>query len=161
MLADDVLGGEGGVEDEVGEEVEGGGNVFVEDFDGEADGLFAGEGVEVAADGVDLAGELLGVAGGGSFEYHVLNEVGDAVEGGGFVAGAGGDPGAHGDAADVRHGLGENEEAVGEGGAADVAGGLVEGDGVGAELVCEDCGHSLYCFIGRGCGEVPGARYGG
>ena len=143
LLAGDVLGGEGGVEDEVGEEVEGGGNVLVEDLDGEADGLFAGEGVEVAADGVDLAGELLGVAGGGALEDHVLDEVGDAVEGGGLVAGAGGDPGAHGDAADVRHGLGEDEEAVGEGGAADVAGGLVEGDGVGAELVCEDCGHSL------------------
>ena len=123
LLAGDVLGGEGGVEDEVGEEVECGGDVLVEDLDVEADGLFAGEGVEVAADGVDLAGELLGGAGGGALEDHVLDEVGDAVEGGGLVAGAGVDPDAHGDGADVGHGLGEDEQAVGQAGAADVAGG--------------------------------------
>ncbi len=44
--------------------------------------LFAGEGVEIAADGVDLAGELLGGAGSGALEDHVLDEVGDAVAGG-------------------------------------------------------------------------------
>jgi len=47
------------VQDEVGEEVERGGEMLVEDLDVEADGLLAGEGVEIAADGVDLAGELL------------------------------------------------------------------------------------------------------
>ena len=62
-LAGDVLGGEDRVEDEVGEDVEGGGDVLVEDLDVEADGFFAGEGVEVAADGVDLAGDALGGAG--------------------------------------------------------------------------------------------------
>jgi hypothetical protein len=55
-------------------------DVLVEDLDVEADGLFAGEGVEVAADGVDLAGDLLGGAGGGALEDHVLDEVGDAVD---------------------------------------------------------------------------------
>jgi hypothetical protein len=35
------------VEDEVGEEVKGGGDVFVEDLDVEADGLLAGKGVEM------------------------------------------------------------------------------------------------------------------
>ncbi len=142
LLAGDVLGREGGVEDEVGEEIEGGGDVLVEDLDVEADHLFAGEGVEVAADGVDLAGELLGGAGGGALEDHVLDEVGDPVEGGGLVAGAGADPGAHGDAADVGHGLGEDEEAIGEHGLADVAGGLIQGEGGGAELICGDCWHA-------------------
>ncbi len=82
----DVVGGEGGVEDEVGEEVEGGGDVFVEDLDVEADGFFAGEGVEVATDGVDFAGELRGGSGGGAFEDHVFDEVRDAVGGEGLVA---------------------------------------------------------------------------
>ncbi len=80
LFAGELVGGEGGVEDEVGEDVEGGGDVLVEDFDIEADGLFAGEGVEVAADGVDFAGDLLGGAGGGALEDHVLDEVGDAVD---------------------------------------------------------------------------------
>ncbi len=80
LFAGDVLGGEGGVQDEVGEEIKRRGKVLVQDFDVEADGLLAGEGVEIAADGVDLAGELLGGARGGAFEDHVLDEVGDAVE---------------------------------------------------------------------------------
>ena len=136
LLAGDVFGGEGGVEDEVGEKVECGGNILVEHLDVEADGLFAGEGVEVAADGVDLAGELLGGARGGALEDHVLDEVGDAVEVGGLVAGAGVDPDAHGDGADVGHGLGEDEQAVGQAGAADVAG--WRGGGAGGE----GCGHA-------------------
>ena len=126
----DVVGREGGVEDEVGEQVEGGGDVFVEDLDVEADGFFAGEGVEVAADGVDFAGELLGGAGGGALEDHVLEEVGDAVDGERLVARAGVDPDAHGDGAEVRHLLGEDEEAVGQGGGADVAEVRLGGGGV-------------------------------
>jgi len=41
----------------------------------------------------------------------------------------------------VGHGLGKDQQAVRERGFADVAGGLVEGEGIGAELVGEDCGH--------------------
>ena len=80
------------------------------------------EGVEVATDGVDFAGDVLRGAGGGAFEDHVLYEVGEAIFFDWFVTGAGVDPGAHGDGAHVGHGLGEDEEAVGEDGAADVAG---------------------------------------
>ncbi len=152
LFLGDVFGGEGGVEDEVGEEVEGGGDVFVEDLEVEADGFFAGEGVEVAADGVDFAGELLGGARGGALEDHVLDEVGDAVDGGGLVAGAGVDPDAHGDGAEVGHALGEDEEAVGERGGADVAevrGGRGEGGVFGEGYGDWHCG---YCFMGRGAG---------
>ena len=53
---------------------------------------------------------------------HVLDEVGDSVEGERLVAGARGDPNAHGDGADVGDGLGEDEQAVGQSGAADAAG---------------------------------------
>ena len=118
------------MEDEVGEEVESGGDVVVENLEVEADGLFAGEGVEVAADGVDFAGKLLSGAVGGALEDHVLDEMGDAVDGGGFVAGAAVDPDTHGYGAKVRHALGKDEETVGEGGGADIAevwGGGIEG----------------------------------
>ncbi len=122
-----VVGGEGGVQDEVGEQVKGDGNVRVEDLDGEADGFLGGVGVQVAADGVDLAGKLLRRAGGGALEDHVLEEVGDAVGLGGFVAGAGVEPDAHGDRAQGGHAFGEDAEAVGQGGGADVAGGRSAG----------------------------------
>ena len=55
-LAVDVLMGEDGVEDDVGEDVDGGGDVLVEDLHVEADGLLAGAGVDVGADGVSFAG---------------------------------------------------------------------------------------------------------
>jgi hypothetical protein len=44
-----------------------------------ANGLFAGEGVQIAADGVHLAGDQLGGAGTGALEEHVFHEVGDAI----------------------------------------------------------------------------------
>ncbi len=83
-----------------------------ERFDVEADGLFAGEGIEVAADGVHFAGDVLGGARSSAFEEHVLDEVGDAVDFGGFAARAGFDPDAHGDRAQVIHALGQHDEAI-------------------------------------------------
>ena len=77
---------EGGVEDQVGEDVEGDGDVVVEGLDAEADGFLAGVGVEVAADGVHFTGDVLGGAGAGAFEEHVLDEMGDAVGGGFLIA---------------------------------------------------------------------------
>ncbi len=121
LLALDLLGGEGGVKDKVGEDVEGRGDVLVQNLDVETDVLFAGKGIEVAADGVDLAGDLTGGARGCSFEDHVLDEMRDAVDGDGLVARAGVDPGSHGDAAVMRDAFSENDKAVGEGGLADAA----------------------------------------
>ena len=86
LLAGQVVGGEGRVEDEIGKQVESGGDVLVEDLDVEADGLFAGERVEVAADGVDFAGELARRTRCRALEDHVLDEVGDAVALWSFVA---------------------------------------------------------------------------
>ncbi len=114
--------------------------MFVQYFDIETDRLFPGEGVQVTADGVCLAGELLSGAGGGSFEDHVLDEVGDAVEGESFVAGAGVDPDAHGNGADVGDGLGEYEQAVGQMGATDVAGRGEGGRGSVGGKDCVQCG---------------------
>ena len=120
-LAGDFFGGEDGVQHEVGEDVECGGNVLVENLDVEADGFFAGKGVEIAADGVDFAGDALGGARLGPLEDHVLDEMGDAVQLGDFVARTGAHPDAHGDGADVLHALGEDDETAGEDSTADVA----------------------------------------
>ena len=49
-----------GTQNQVGEHVEGDGQVFVQHLGIEADHLFGGEGVEQAADGIHLAGNLLG-----------------------------------------------------------------------------------------------------
>ncbi len=117
----DVGVGEGGVEDEVTEDVESDGGVVGEGLDGEADGFLAGVGVEVAADGVHFAGDVLGGAVSCALEEHVFDEVGDAVYGGVFIAGAGLDPDTHGDGAEVLHLLGEDGESVGEDGSAEIA----------------------------------------
>ena len=120
-LALDVGGGEDGVEHQVGEDVESDGHVFGQRLDVEADGFLAGEGVEVAADRVHFAGDVLGGAGAGALEEHVFDEVGDAVGFGRLAAGAGLDPHAHGHGAQMLHALGENDQAVGQHGAAKIS----------------------------------------
>ena len=78
----------------------------------------------------------------------------------GLVARAGVDPDAHGDGADVGDGLGEDEQAVGQDGAADVAG--VAGWDVGS-----GCGHAASylrvastSFHGGGAARRVAARSG-
>ncbi len=113
--------GEDRVEDEVGEDVEGRRDVLVEDLDVEADGFFAGEGVEVAADRIHFAGDALRGAGFGALEDHVLDKVRYAVELRDLVTGADAHPDPHRDRADVLHALGEDDEAAGEDSTADIA----------------------------------------
>src|ERR1017187_4374019 len=155
-LAGDVLWGEGGVEQEVGEKVKRWSNIFIQHFDIEADSLLPGEGVEVAADGVGFAGELLGGARGGAFEDHVLDEVGDAIQVERLVAGAGGDPDAHGDGTDLGDRLGENEQAVAQASPANAAGGGwgggQNGGGFDHAAPCD------YCVTRIGCGRSDGGR---
>ena len=111
-LALDVVGGEGGIQHQVGEHVQGDGHMLGKGLYVEANGLFAGEGVEVAADGVHFAGNVLGRPGAGALEHHVFDEVGDAVPFRIFVARAGLQPDADGDGADVGHLLGDDGQAV-------------------------------------------------
>src|SRR5882724_6018139 len=59
LFALDVPRGEGGMQDEVGEDIEGRDDVLVEHLDVETDGLLAGEGVEVTPNCIDLTGDLL------------------------------------------------------------------------------------------------------
>ncbi len=113
-LAGDVLGGERRVQNQVGENIKCNRNMLVEHLDVKADTFFRGEGVHVAADGIDLAGDLLGGAVLGAFEDHVLDEMGDAVRLRRLVARTGLKPNADGSRADVLHLLGDHGEAVGQ-----------------------------------------------
>src|ERR1017187_6840405 len=81
LLAGDVFGGESGVEDQVGQKIKCWCNILIQNLDIEADALFSGESVEVAADGVDLSRELVGRARSGALEDHMLDKVGYAIEG--------------------------------------------------------------------------------
>ncbi len=120
-LAGNFLGGEDGIEDEVGEDVEGGRDVLVQHLHVEADGFLAGEGVEIAADGVDFASDALRGAGFRPFKDHVLDKMRDAIQLRHFVTGAGAHPDAHGDGADVLHAFGEDNESTGKDSTANIA----------------------------------------
>ena len=117
----DVVGVKFGTQDEIGDDVEGDGQVLVEDFGVEANLFFGSEGVEHAADGVHFAGDGFGTAALGSFENHVLDKVGEAVFGRRFATGAIAHPDTDRDGADVAHGLGQDDQTVGEFVALDVA----------------------------------------
>ena len=85
--------------------------VLVEHLDVVAGVFLRREGVEVAADRVDLLGDVLGRAVLGALEEHVLDEVGDAAAGVALVAGSAGQPDADRHAPHVRHRLGDEAEA--------------------------------------------------
>jgi len=108
----DVGSIEDGMDDEIAKDIHGERKVFVQDFDVEADAFFCGEGIHVAADGVDLAGDIFGGAGFRALEHHVLDEVGNPVEFRTFVARTGLEPDADGDRANVGHLLGDDGQAV-------------------------------------------------
>ena len=76
--------------------------------------VLGGEGVQVAADGLDLAGDPPGGAAFGAFEKKVLQEVGRAVEPGGFVPSAHRRPQPDAHAGHVRHFRRGDAQAVGE-----------------------------------------------
>src|SRR5580700_197331 len=113
-FAGDILVSEIGIQYQVAENFKRQRHVFVEYLDVEADALLRGEGVHVAADGINLAGNLLGSAVLGAFEDHVLDEVGDAVRLRRLIAGTSFEPNADGSRADVLHLLSDYGEAVGQ-----------------------------------------------
>ena len=78
----------------------------------EADQFLGGEGVQVAADGIDRPRDVLGRAVRGALEHHVLDEMGDAVLLRGLAARPGADPDPDGHGAHVRHGFGDDPHAV-------------------------------------------------
>jgi len=95
-LALDVRRGKGRIQDQVGQNIQGNGDMLSQGLDVEADGFLAGEGVQVAANGIHLTGDQLRGAGAGALEEHVLHEMRDAVGLRWLAAGAGLNPDAHG-----------------------------------------------------------------
>src|ERR1700722_1144314 len=120
-LASDIFRGECGMQNQVSENLKSYGNIFVQNFDVEADTFFGGEGIHVAADGVDLAGDLFGGAVLGAFEDHVLDKMGDAIGLRRLVARTGFEPDADRGRADVLHLLGDNSQTVRENLTANIA----------------------------------------
>ncbi len=113
-LAADVIGIEHRIQHQVAEHLHGDGHVLVQHLDVEADTLLGGKSVHVAADGIDLARDLLRTAVLGPLEHHVLDEVRDAVPLQVFVPGPGLDPDPDRGGANVFHFLGNEDEPVGQ-----------------------------------------------
>ena len=109
-----VVGIELGTENEIGDDVKGDGEMFVEDFGVEANLLFRGESIEHAADRIHFTGDGFRGAALGAFENHVLDEMREAVFFRRFAARAVADPNADGDRTDVGHRLGDDHEAIAE-----------------------------------------------
>ena len=114
LLLGEVFGIKIGTEDEVGDDVEGDGKMFIEHFGVEADLFLGGEGVKHAADGIHFTRDRFRGAALGAFENHVLNEVGQAVFVGCFSARTAAHPHADGNGAHVRHILGNDHQVVGQ-----------------------------------------------
>ena len=113
-LFGDVFLGKERAQDQVGENVERQRQVLIKHLRTEADHLLGGKGVQVAADRVHFAGNLLGGAARGALKDHMLNEMRDAVQAGGFASRSGAKPDAHRYRACVGHGLGNQHETVGQ-----------------------------------------------
>ena len=120
-LARNLFAVEDWVQDHVAENIDGYRQMFIQNFNVEADGFLAREGVHVAADGIHLARDVLRSAVAGAFEHHVLNKMGDAVDQRILMPRSGLDPDAHRDRADVIHLFGQDGQAVGQDLALDVA----------------------------------------
>ena len=112
LLARDLLGLERGAQQQVGEHIDGAGQVLVEHLDIVARVLLGRERVEVAADRVDLLGDVLRRAGRGALEEHVLDEMRDARVRRALVPRPAGQPDPEADRARAGHGLGQQPQSV-------------------------------------------------
>ena len=101
---------EGGLGENVGEDIERETDVFAEHAREVARRLVAGRRIEIAADGLDLLGDLARVAALGALERHVLQKMRDAVLGGLLVARAGADPDADRCRLQLRHRVGDDSD---------------------------------------------------
>src|SRR5256712_13098438 len=95
--------------------------MLIKHFAVEADALFCGDGVHVAADRINLAGDIFGGTVLRSLEHHVLYEVGNSVPLEVLIAGARLDPDTDRDGADVLHLFGNEGQPVGQNFAAEIA----------------------------------------
>ena len=98
------------VAQDVGEDVEGERHVVLEDPGIVGGGLDAGRGIDLAADRLDLLGDVDGRAGIGTLEGHVLEEMRQAVLAFALGTRAGADPDAERRAFEMRHFVGDDAE---------------------------------------------------
>ena len=109
-----IVGAESGVQHQVREDVEGQRQMVVENLGVEADQFLRSEGVQVATDGIDGAGDLLRATRERALEEHVLDEMADAVLVWSLAARAARDPDAGGHRSHVGHRFGDNANSVGQ-----------------------------------------------
>ena len=114
LLARELVGVEGRIGEDVGEHVERERHVGLEHARVIGGGLDAGRGIEVAADRLDLLGDLARGAPRRALERHVLEQMRDAVLVGPLVAAAGADPDAERGGFQMRHRVGDDGKARGE-----------------------------------------------
>ena len=112
LLAADLLVGEGRIQQQVAQQIDGPREMLVKHLDVVAGVLLRGERIELPADRVDLLCDGLRGARGGPLEQHVLHEVRDAGAAGALVPGAPGQPGPKADRAHAGHRLREQTKAT-------------------------------------------------
>jgi len=110
LLADELLGVEGRIGQDVGQDVERQRHVGAQHPGVVGGGLDAGRGVEVAADRLDLLGDLAGGAPRRALERHVLEQMRDAVLVTMLVAAARSDPHPERGGLQMRHLVGDDHE---------------------------------------------------
>src|SRR5215467_7996155 len=97
---------------DVGQDVEGDGDVALENACEVGSGLQAGGGIELAADRFNLLGDIGRAAPLGALKRHVLQQMGDAVLARLLMAGARGHPHAERHRLQMRHVVGDHAQAV-------------------------------------------------
>ena len=114
LLARDLVGIEGGSGQDVRQHVEGERHVGLQGARIIGRHLDAGRRIEVAADRLDLLGDLTGRAALGALEGHVLEKMRHAMLVRLFVATAATDPDPERSGLEMRHGVGHDDESGGE-----------------------------------------------
>ena len=110
LLAAELGGIESGIGQDVGQHVQRQRNIGLHHFGVISGVLRAGGGIEVAADRLDLLGDLPRGPARRALERHVLEQMRDAVLVRLLVAAAGTDPDAERGAFEMRHGVGDDHE---------------------------------------------------
>ena len=105
---------EGRAHQDVGQDIEGKRDIGLQRSGVEGCLLPAGVGVEEAADGFHLDGDVAGGAALGALEGHVLEHVGHTHHGLGFLAGAGIDPDADEGTFQLRHWISYDHQPIGK-----------------------------------------------
>ncbi len=111
-FTNDILDRKHRIQYQVGEHFHRDRQVLVEDFNVEADTLFGGERIEIAAYRIDLPGNSFRRTIRGSLEDHMLDKMGEPVGSRFFIPGARLNPDADGNRTQMLHLLGDDGQAV-------------------------------------------------